>query len=168
MRYEAGTARSGRDDAAGPERGASHEDPSLTGESAWQGVGPRWLLDRLRRIQRRVNPLLIRTFAGRGGPYGVVRHVGRRSGRQYATPVVAFGRDRELIVPLPYSSEVDWLRNLEAAGGGQLQWKGRTFRIGPPEEIDQATALPAFPAWARLGVRMLGVRQFLRLRRVDG
>lgn len=80
------------------------------------GIGPRWLTDPLRRFQRCVNPLVL-TFAGRHGPYGVVRHVGRRSGRQYTTPVAVRMLGDDFIVPLPYSTATDWWRNLAAAGG---------------------------------------------------
>ena len=39
----------------------------------------------------------------------VVRHVGRRSGKSYETPVDAFDTDRgTLLVALPYGPDTDW------------------------------------------------------------
>ena len=85
-------------------------------------------------------------------------------GSPYATPVRRFSLGGEFVIPLPYSSEVEWLQNLQVAGGGRFQWKGRTFEIGPPEVIDRAGRLPGVSCLpARLGVRLLGVQQFLRL-----
>ena len=58
-------------------------------ESAKSGIGPRWLMGPGRQAGKfLVNPLVVRTIAGRIGPYAVVRHVGRLSGRAYATPGV--------------------------------------------------------------------------------
>ena len=130
----------------------------------WSGIGPRCLTDPLRQLQKRVNPLIL-TFAGRCGPYGIVRHVGRRSGRQYATPVAVRMLGDDFVIPLPYSTGTDWWRNLEAAGGGQLRWAGRTYAVGAPELIDRETALPAFPRPVQAIGRLLGMQHFLRLRR---
>lgn len=140
-------------------------DDARLAAAGWQGVGPRWLLDRIRRVQRPVNRVVVRVFAGRLGPYAVVRHVGRRSGRQYQTPVVAFARGGALLVPLPYSWDVDWIHNLQEAGGGELLWKGRAISVGPPEIVETAAVFAALPPVIRLGVRILKVRQFLRLYR---
>ena len=134
--------------------------------TTWRGIGPRWLTDALRQVQKRVNPLIL-TFAGRIGPYGVVQHVGRRSGRRYLTPVAVRMLGDDFVAPLPYSTATDWWRNLEAAGGGHLRWAGRTYAVGPPDLIDQATALPAFPRPVQAIGRLLGVQHFLRLRRRD-
>src|SRR6478609_5333099 len=72
----------------------------------------RPVLDAIRRFNRRYYNRLILMFAGeRGQLYSVVRHVGRRSGQRYETPVVAEPVDDGFIIALPYGSEVDWLRN---------------------------------------------------------
>jgi hypothetical protein len=48
-------------------------------ESARSGIGPRWLMGPGKQVGKFVvNPILVRTVAGRIGPYAVVRHVGRR------------------------------------------------------------------------------------------
>ena len=50
----------------------------------------------------------------------LILHRGRRSGRQYRTPVMAFKLDRTLVIALLYGEESQWLRNLSAAGGGYI------------------------------------------------
>ena len=74
-------------------------------------------------------------------PWAVILHRGRRSGRNYRTPLFAFRRDRTLVIALLYGDEADWLRNLRA-GGGQVIRAGRTFSVRPPEVIDTSGAGP--------------------------
>ena len=63
-----------------------------------------------------LNPVMM-NLAGRKHWYAaVIRHTGRRSGKSYATPVVADRVADGFILPLPYGTGVDWLRNVLAAG----------------------------------------------------
>lgn len=79
-------------------------------------------------------------------PWAVLLHRGRRSGRGYRTPVLAFRRDDWLIVPLLYGEESQWLRNLRA-GPGRVVRLGRTIEVsGEPHVTDTA----ATPELARL------------------
>jgi deazaflavin-dependent oxidoreductase (nitroreductase family) len=67
--------------------------------------------------------------------FGVVVHRGRVSGREYQT-LVNWWRDEETaIVALTYGSDVDWLKNLRAAGGGAIVNRKRIYRLGMPEVI---------------------------------
>jgi deazaflavin-dependent oxidoreductase (nitroreductase family) len=72
-------------------------------------------------------------------PWAVILHRGRRSGREYRTPLFAFRRDRTLVIALLYGQESDWLRNLKA-GGGHVIRGGRTFTVGPPEIVDASAS----------------------------
>jgi deazaflavin-dependent oxidoreductase (nitroreductase family) len=73
-------------------------------------------------------------------PWAVILHRGRRSGRAYRTPVFAFRQDGTLIVALLYGEESDWLRNLQAAGGGQVVRTGRTFELRRPRVVATGAA----------------------------
>jgi hypothetical protein len=46
----------------------------------------------------------------------VLRHKGRRSGREYATPVTAEPTEGGFVKPLTYGQGVDWLKNIRVAG----------------------------------------------------
>lgn len=116
------------------------------------------------RIQKCVNPCVL-PCAKRVWPYGVLEHTGRRSGRAYRSPVVAFTLGDDAIIPLPFSAAVDWCRNTLAAGRCTLRQRGSVLQLGSPELVDRTTALPAFPAPVRAAIRLIGPRQFLRLRR---
>jgi deazaflavin-dependent oxidoreductase (nitroreductase family) len=127
--------------------------------------------NRLRVFNKYVTNRVLRWFADRGiGPFAIVGHVGRRSGKRYETVIWVWPtptRD-QFVIALTYGAEVDWRRNLLAAGGGTVFWHGKLYRVGTPEPIDAATALPAFPALFRLIFRTVGRQmQFVRLTCLD-
>jgi hypothetical protein len=70
-------------------------------------------------------------------------------GKALFNPVVAVKVPDGIVVPLPYGSGVDWLRNVRAAGSATITAKGRTYRVVRPEVIDAATAEPQLSAWRR-------------------
>lgn len=51
------------------------------------------------------------------GPFSLIRHVGRKSGRTYETPVILAKAPEGFIAELTYGDEVNWYRNIVAAGG---------------------------------------------------
>jgi deazaflavin-dependent oxidoreductase (nitroreductase family) len=93
------------------------------------------------RFNRRVTNRIQGLYAWLVPPWTVILHRGRRSGRQYRTPLFAFRRGRTLLIALLYGEESEWLRNLRA-GGGQVIRAGRTFTVRPPEVIDTSEARP--------------------------
>jgi deazaflavin-dependent oxidoreductase (nitroreductase family) len=123
---------------------------------------PVWLA----RFNRRVtNPILGRV-AGRVPPFAFVVHRGRKSGREYRTPVMAFAAGDRVVIALTYGAETDWVRNVLAAGGCGLVSGGRESRLDHPEIIDLSEGLSALPRLVRPMVRLLGVTRCLRLARV--
>lgn len=119
------------------------------------------VLDAIRGANKRVlNPLML-YLAGRRHWYAArLEHLGRRSGRRYATPVVARPVPGGFAIPLPYGTDVDWLRNLRAAGGGLLRVEGTSHSITDPRivPLDDVTGLPA--SWRKLS-QLYGIRQWL-------
>ncbi|UFS96878.1 nitroreductase family deazaflavin-dependent oxidoreductase [Nocardia huaxiensis] len=105
-------------------------------EASGDGLAPSWLPTFNRYI---TNPFT-RLYAGKIPPYSVIHHRGRKSGRPFATPVVAKYRDGLLIVPLPYGSKSDWLRNVKAAGGGEATYRRQTRKFANPRVVDAAGA----------------------------
>jgi deazaflavin-dependent oxidoreductase (nitroreductase family) len=113
-----------------------------------------------------LNPVMLR-FAGHEHFYaGVIRHTGRRSGRSYATPVVIDPTEDGFILPLPYGTQVDWLRNVLAAGKASVTVGGHTSDVVEPEVIDAATALPELSERHRRSFARLGIRNFVKVKRV--
>ncbi len=130
---------------------------------AWRTRNPRAL--RLAKDLKKyvTNPVQLR-FSGRSGSSAVVHHLGRRSGTPYATPVIAHHTQREVIIPLPYGTDVDWLRNVRAAGHAVVELHGRSLRVDEPAVVDIDAVIDLLPAAMVRIVRMNGAREALRLR----
>ena len=58
-------------------------------------------------------------------PWAVILHKGRKSGREYETPVLAFRSGPHLCVVLFYGDQAEWLRNVVAAGSAGVRRTGR-------------------------------------------
>lgn len=78
----------------------------------------------LNRVVRQIAPWL--------PGFGVIVHVGRRSGRTYRTPVNVFRHDQRYVVALTYGPDVDWLKNAQHAGGCELETRRGRLRLGTP------------------------------------
>jgi deazaflavin-dependent oxidoreductase (nitroreductase family) len=89
----------------------------------------------LARFNRAVTNPLQGMYAWALPPWAVIIHRGRRSGRLYRTPVVARKRGRRFAVTVLYGERSDWVRNLLAAGGGQVVRGGRTYELLAPRLV---------------------------------
>ncbi|WP_167333490.1 nitroreductase family deazaflavin-dependent oxidoreductase [Nocardia concava] len=124
----------------------------LRDPASGDGIAPAWLP----RFNKLVTNRIQGVSAGKVPPYSVIRHLGRKSGAPYRTPVVAVYRDGLLIVPLPYGTKSDWVRNVLAANGGEAIYRGRTRKFSDPRVVDAAGAAE-LPAPARLFTRLMQV-----------
>ena len=95
---------------------------------------------RVARFNKAINNPVQGLYAWILPPWAVILHRGRRSGRPYRAPVLAFRRDRTLIVALLYGEESDWLRNIKN-GGGRFVRKGRTYELSAPRVVDTSAAV---------------------------
>lgn len=95
------------------------------------------------------------------GPFAIVRHVGRRSGKPYETVIMVWPAEEGFVLALTYGPDVDWYRNLRASGGGTVFWHRKVHAIGKPEPIDATVALPAFPKPIRLILGRIGAHDFV-------
>jgi deazaflavin-dependent oxidoreductase (nitroreductase family) len=117
---------------------------------------------RLARFNTRVTNRLTGRVAGRLPGFGIVAHVGRRSGRAYRTPVNVFRDGERYVFALTYGSDADWVRNVLAAGGCGLETRGRTVELREPERFTDSTR-QLVPRPVRWALRLLGVEEFLTL-----
>jgi deazaflavin-dependent oxidoreductase (nitroreductase family) len=130
---------------------------------AWRSRNHR-ALHLVKRFNKYVeNPIQVR-FGGRSGPSAVVHHVGRRSGKPYATPVIAHLSQQDVVIPLPYGTDVDWLRNLLAAGRGVVDLERRSLQVDGPVIVDIDDVVDRLPASMVFAVRVNGAREALQLR----
>ena len=100
---------------------------------------PVKLSRRLARFNRVVTNPIQGQWAWVLPPWAVVCHPGRRSGRLYRTPVMAFKRGRTLSIVVLYGEESDWVRNV-LAGGGRVVRTGRTYDLIDPRVLDADAA----------------------------
>jgi deazaflavin-dependent oxidoreductase (nitroreductase family) len=117
---------------------------------------------RLARINRVVTNRLTRPLATWMPGFGVLIHHGRKSGREYRTPVNVFRTDDGYVIALTYGVG-EWTRKVLAAGGADLLTRRHRVRLSQPRVVFDPTraALPAVP---RRVTGWLGVTQFLHLR----
>lgn len=121
---------------------------------------------RIRTFNKHITNPLLRTFARSSrGPFAVVHHVGRRSGKAYETTIMVWPLNDGFVIALTYGSEVDWYRNIRAAGHCTLLWHGSVYMVERPEPIEAQAALQAFPRFFRLILQRLGTQQFVYARR---
>lgn len=145
--------------------GAFVRGAGLVAPHALMAIGPASWMDgmqlpqRLARFNRHVTNPVQRLWAGWLPPFGIVEHVGRRSGKRYRTPVNVFNATVDgkpgVAIVLTYGPDRDWLKNLTAAGGGRLRRNGRSFDVSDPRVVtrDEAAAQvsnAARPVFSRL------------------
>src|SRR4051812_9487327 len=92
------------------------------------------------------------------GPFALVRHVGRRSGKLYETTIFVFHLEDGFMVVLTYGPEVDWYRNVQAAGHCEIVWHGKTYATGKPESMDKQSAWLALPQPEKTILEILGTQ----------
>jgi deazaflavin-dependent oxidoreductase (nitroreductase family) len=121
--------------------------------------------DRMRVFNKYVTNRVLRGLAHLSfGPFALVRHVGRRSGNPYETVIMVWRTTGGLVIALTYGPNVDWYRNLQAAGGGTVFWHRRTYAVGKPEPIAASTALPAFPLLFKLILGRSSLQDFVSVK----
>ena len=99
------------------------------------------------RFNKRVTNKVQGLWAPYLPPWASIEHVGRRSGRRYSTPVVATVKGDHLYVAVLYGEQSDWVRNVLAAGGGEVRRAGRMRTIDTPRVRD-ARGVPGLVARA--------------------
>ena len=101
------------------------------------------------------------------GPFALVRHVGRKSGQAYETPLLLARLGDDFVAELTYGPNVDWYRNVEAAGRCTVLCDGRAYEIDRIEICPPEEGLRAFGNPAAVVLRLLHRRDFRLLHRAD-
>jgi deazaflavin-dependent oxidoreductase (nitroreductase family) len=74
-------------------------------------------------------------FAGWLPGFGILTHVGRKSGKVYRTPVNVFRSPEGFIIALTCSSQSEWVKNVLAAGGCELKTRGKKYQLSAPKVV---------------------------------
>ena len=136
----------------------------LLGYSALMRV--RWVSDTTRQASKLANRWArVVTGTRLGSVYfnlSALHHIGRRSGREYVTPLSAYPLGDGFVLAVAYP-HVDWAENVLAAGKCTLTWKGREYALEKPERIAISDALKAYPALVKPFIFAPGTKEFLWL-----
>jgi deazaflavin-dependent oxidoreductase (nitroreductase family) len=120
-----------------------------------------WLID---HTLNRATTRLARTGHG---PFSLVRHVGRKTGTIYETPIIV-ARDADgFIAELTYGPEVSWYRNIVAAGGCVIVFKGADYRVDRIEPCSVERGLDAFGNPRKQILKLLRRRDFRLLHQAE-
>jgi deazaflavin-dependent oxidoreductase (nitroreductase family) len=151
-----------------PKRQEISRAPGLTGD-----IPPtrpsRAVRMTIKPMSRVLNPL-VRKLAGKKhmAMAAQMHHTGRRSGRSFMTPVGAKLSGAYFLIPLTFGNRSDWCRNVRAAGGAMIRWKGNDYQVIEPEIVDTKAARTeirsAFKLSDRAFLRVMGITQVMRLR----
>jgi deazaflavin-dependent oxidoreductase (nitroreductase family) len=123
---------------------------------------PRWLA----RFNVAFTNRLMLPVAGVLPWFGIVEHVGRRSGRRYRTPVNVFRRGDRYLFALTYGPESEWVHNVVAAGGCTLVSRGRLTALVEPRRFTDPRRRD-MPWIVRMALGVLNVSEFLELCRAS-
>jgi deazaflavin-dependent oxidoreductase (nitroreductase family) len=101
-------------------------------------------------------------FAARLPGFGILAHVGRKSGRVYRTPVNVFRAPEGFLIALTYGQESEWVKNVVAAGSCELATRGVQHQLSAPTIVHDPTRR-RFPIPVRIVLRLIGATDFMQL-----
>jgi deazaflavin-dependent oxidoreductase (nitroreductase family) len=117
---------------------------------------------RLARFNRVVTNRITGPLAHRLPGFAIVTHTGRRTGRAHRNPVNIFRAGDRWVFALTYGRDVQWVRNVLAAGRCEVETRGERIRLVDPEIVQDPRLVPA-PVRAIL--RAIRVGDFMVMRR---
>src|SRR5690606_144328 len=112
------------------------------------------------------NPIQ-RLWAGWAPLFGSLEHGGRKSGRQYRTPLTVFPTADGVAILLTYGPDRDWLKNVMAAEQVRMRRHGKTLTLTDPQVMSRDEAAKSVVGPARRVFARLPFEQAVLLRRVS-
>ena len=117
----------------------------------------------LTTIKHTLNHLTLRVAKSKHGPWAVMRHVGRTSGKIYETPIVIAPSPQGLVAQLTYGPQVSWYKNIVAAGHCTVVQHGKTYQVDRITPMATADGLLAYGPPRSWVLRLLRKHEFLAL-----
>ena len=111
-------------------------------------------------LKNTLNRATLRAARSGHGPFSLVRHVGRKSGATYETPVILARRPDGFVAELTYGPQVNWYRNIVAAGHCEVVYKGVEHYIDRIEPCSTEDGLKAFGNPRAVVLRLLRRHEF--------
>jgi deazaflavin-dependent oxidoreductase (nitroreductase family) len=92
---------------------------------------PRGMARFNRRILNRITRYIVGWLPG----FALLFHTGRRSGKTYRTPVNVFRGGDGYRIAFTYGAESDWVRNVMAAGGCEIETRRKRIALTHPRIV---------------------------------
>jgi deazaflavin-dependent oxidoreductase (nitroreductase family) len=125
------------------------------------------LPQRLARFNRHFTNPIQRLWAGWAPTFGILEHVGRKSGKQYRTPLNVFPTEDGVVIVLTYGPDRDWLKNITATGGAHMKRQGKIIKLVDPVVMPKAEAAQSVKGLWRPVVARLPFEQAVVLKRAS-
>lgn len=111
-------------------------------------------------LKNTLNRWTIRLARSGKGRFSLVRHVGRKSGKTYETPIIVAEAPGGFVAELTYGENVNWYRNIVAAGGCELVVGGVPHRVVAIEPYAPDAGRRAYGFPERLVLSLLRREEF--------
>jgi deazaflavin-dependent oxidoreductase (nitroreductase family) len=118
----------------------------------------RWLAKINIAVTNRITGLFAAWLPG----FGILTHVGRKSGKFYRTPINVFRASNGFIIALTYSSQSEWVKNVLAAGGCELKTRGKKYQLFAQNVVRDPTRR-RFPIPVRVVLGIVGADEYMEL-----
>ncbi|MDQ1598362.1 MAG: hypothetical protein QOI70_1786 [Microbacteriaceae bacterium] len=111
-------------------------------------------------LKNTLNRAALRAARSGRRPFSLVRHIGRKTGNAYETPLILARIADGFVAELTYGPDVAWYRNIVAAGECVILFKGVEYSIDRVDPCDTATGLRAFGYPAAFVLRLMRRHEF--------
>jgi deazaflavin-dependent oxidoreductase (nitroreductase family) len=117
---------------------------------------------RLAVFHRAITNRIMRQFAARLPGFGILTHEGRKTRRQYRTPVNIFKVPEGFLIALTYGRNSGWVKNILAAGSCQLDTQGVHYQLIAPVIVNDRSR-QRFPFVVRVILAPIDANDYLQL-----
>ncbi|MGE2834560.1 nitroreductase family deazaflavin-dependent oxidoreductase [Mycobacterium sp. SMC-4] len=117
---------------------------------------PRMFPEWLDRIQIKYFNPVIKPLGGKLPGLSIIKHRGRKSGRQYEAVVTAYRKGGQLAIVLGHG-KTDWAKNVLAAGEADVRLFRDEVHIVNPRIVPNGQGVEALPAIARRQAKTVAV-----------
>jgi deazaflavin-dependent oxidoreductase (nitroreductase family) len=111
-------------------------------------------------LQHTINPLATAAARSGRGPFSLVRHVGRKTGTVYETPLIVARVPEGFVAELTYGPDVSWYRNAVAAGHCVLIVENVEYDIDAVTPYSTEAGLAAYGYPQKLVLKLLRRTEF--------
>ena len=117
---------------------------------------PRWVAAFNLAVTNRITRPFVPWLPG----FGLITHIGRKSGRTFQTPVNVFRTPGGFMIALTYGPNSQWVQNVLAAGQAELVTRRTHYHLSTPTVVHDPSRRN-FPLIVRIALRILGATDLL-------